>query len=262
MNLQLNDQIALITGSSKGIGFGIAKEFLAEGAVTILTGRNVNDLNDASTTLSKKYKDELIRDVNGDLNDNEVLKTLFDTISNEFGRLDHLVCNIGSGKPVSPLQENDTEFLRMLNINLINSVKVVNKVLPLIENSTLDVNNNSSITFISSICGMETLGCPIAYASAKSALISYAKNLSFSLGKKGIRVNVVSPGNIMFPGSTWEKKMSEDPDKVNLMLNSEVPLGCLGEVEDVANLIVFLASKRAKFVNGANFVVDGGQTRA
>ena len=66
----------------------------------------------------------------------------------------------------------------------------------------------------------------------------------------------------MFPGSTWEKKMSEDPDKVNLMLNSEVPLGCLGEVEDVANLIVFLASKRAKFVNGANFVVDGGQTRA
>ena len=165
-------------------------------------------------------------------------------------------------RTVPPLQEDDAEFLRMLNINLINSVKVVNKVLPLIENSTLDGNNNSSITFISSICGMETLGCPIAYSSAKSALISYAKNLSLYLGKKGIRINIVSPGNIMFPGSTWEQKISEDPDKVNSMLNNEVPLGCLGDVEDVASLVVFLASRRAKFVNGANFVVDGGQSRS
>jgi len=261
VDLQLNNQIALITGSSKGIGFGIAKEFIAEGAVTVLTGRNTNDLNAAIATLSKNYEDDLLNQVNGDLNDDKVLKKLFDKISNDYGRLDHLVCNIGSGKSVPPLQEDEAEFIRMLNINLLNSVKVITKLLPLIKNSILDGINSTSITFISSICGIETLGCPTAYASSKSALISYAKNLSFSLGKKGIRVNVVSPGNIMFSGSTWEKKLSENPNKVNLMLKNEVPLECFGEVDDIASMVVFLASNRAKFINGANFVVDGGQTR-
>ena len=80
----------------------------------------------------------------------------------------------------------------------------------------------------------------------------------FPAGEEGIRVNVVSPGNIMFPGSTWEKKIEEDPRKVDEMLKNEVPLQCFGNIEDVA-CVVFLASKRAKFVNGANWIVDGGK---
>ena len=71
-------------------------------------------------------------------------------------------------------------------------------------------NSYPGITFIGSICGVETLGCPVAYASAKSALISYAKNISRPMGRQGIRVNIVTPGNILFTGSTWEKKISED----------------------------------------------------
>jgi len=102
----------------------------------------------------------------------------------------------------------------------------------------------------------------VAYSSAKSALVSYAKNISFPLGRKGIRVNVVSPGNIMFKGSTWEKKLEEDREKVDEMLKNDVPLQCFGNIDDIANTIVFLASRCSKFVNGANWIIDGGQTRS
>jgi 3-oxoacyl-[acyl-carrier protein] reductase len=102
----------------------------------------------------------------------------------------------------------------------------------------------------------------VAYASAKSALIAYAKNIARPLGEFGIRVNVVSPGNIIFPGSTWEDKLAKSPEDIKAMLQREVPLQRLGTIEEVANVVVFLASQQAAFVTGANWVVDGGQTRS
>lgn len=262
MNLELNNQSVLITGSERGIGRGIADGFLKEKALTILSGRNETVLNDTSEEFSNLYGKEKVLKFLGDLQDVETLDTLHDFIMDKVGSLNHLVCNIGSGESIPLLNEDVSEFQRMLDINLLNAVGVVNKLYPLLEKSASKDGFFPSITFVGSICGIETLGCPVAYASAKSALVSYAKNISFPLGRKGIRVNVVSPGNIMFPGSTWEKKISEDPDKVDAMLKNEVPLQCFGDVKDVANAIVFLASKRAKFINGANFVIDGGQTRS
>jgi len=108
---------------------------------------------------------------------------------------------------------------------------------------------------------MEGRGCPVTYASAKAALEAYVKNISRKLGRKGIRVNLVSPGNILFSGSTWEEKYLENKESIESMLDREVPLNRFGTVGEVGNAVAFLASRQAGFVNGANWVVDGGQTR-
>jgi len=262
MKLELNNQTVLITGSASGIGRGIAEGFLKENALTILSDLNDNILDKTAEEFSNLYSKDNVMKYFGDLNKPETLENLYQFIIEKFAGLNHLVCNIGSGKSVPPLDEDVLEFQRMLDINLLNAVGVVNQLFPLLEKSVSQDGCFPSITFVGSICGVETLGCPVAYSSAKSALASYAKNISFPMGRKGVRVNVVSPGNIMFPGSTWEKKIEEDPKKVETMLKKEVPLQCFGSIEDVANMIVFLSSKNAKFVNGANLIVDGGQTRS
>ncbi len=262
MNMGLNNQSVLITGSGSGIGRGIAEGFFKEKARVILTSRDETALEKTASEFSNLYGKDKVLYFFGDLQLPDTLQSLNNFITDEAGGLEHLVCNIGSGKSVPPLDEDVSEFQRMLDINLLNAVGVVNQLLPLLEKSVSNDSYYPSITFVGSICGVETLGCPVAYASAKSALVSYAKNISFPLGKKNIRVNVVSPGNIMFPGSTWYKKIAEDPEKVGTMLQNEVPLQCFGDIEDVANAVVFLASKQAKFVSGANWVIDGGQTRS
>ena len=262
MNMELINQSVLITGSGSGIGRGIAEGFLKEKALAILSDLNETFLNNTAEEFSNLHDKDKVLKFFGDLKKSDTLETLYQFIIENAGGLNHLVCNIGSGQSVPPLEEDVTEFQRVLDINLLNAVGVVNQLLPLLEKSVSKDGGYPSITFVGSICGVETLGCPVAYASAKSALVSYAKNISFPLGMKGIRVNVVSPGNILFPGSTWQKKIEEDPEKIAEMLKNEVPLQCFGNIEDIANTIVFLASKRAKFVNGANWVVDGGQTRS
>jgi 3-oxoacyl-[acyl-carrier protein] reductase len=119
-----------------------------------------------------------------------------------------------------------------------------------------------NVICISSICGLEALGCPVPYAAAKAALESFVRNSARPLGKRGVRINSVAPGNILFPGSTWERKLAADEAGVNAMLQREVALCSLGRPEDVAQLVAYLASPVAAFITGATYVVDGGQTRS
>ena len=260
MDLNLQNRVVLITGSSRGIGKGIAEVFLREGARVVLTGRSETGLDETVYGFSKQFGEKQTFRFPGDLNQKPVLENLKAFIQQEVNALDHLVCNIGSGRSVPPLEEDRSEFQRMLDINLLGAVETVRMMLPFLEASACRAQSSVSIAFVGSICGVEALGCPVAYASAKSALEAYAKNIARPLGRKGIRVNVISPGNIIFSGSVWENKLKNDEAAVRAMLEQNVPIARLGTPEDIGNVVAFLASTRAGFVTGVNWVVDGGQT--
>lgn len=261
MNLHLEDQVVLITGSTRGIGKGVAEAFLQEGARVVLTGLDSARLQATEASFREKYGVDKVLGFVGDLQQEDQVEALAEWLEGKVGELDHLICNIGTGRSVPPLQEDEAEWKRILDINLLTAAGCVRRLLPLLERGAARSPAARSIILISSICGVEALGCPLAYAAAKSALIAYGKNLARPLGTRGIRVNVVSPGNVLFPGSTWEDKLARDRQAVEAMLQREVPLGRLGTAAEVANVVVFVASSRAAFVTGANLVVDGGQTR-
>jgi NAD(P)-dependent dehydrogenase (short-subunit alcohol dehydrogenase family) len=119
------------------------------------------------------------------------------------------------------------------------------------------------VVCISSICGLEVIpGAPVTYSAAKAALNAYVRGISRPLGKLGVRINAIAPGNILFDGSVWSRKLAEDSQAVQDMLSKDVALGSLGTPADVASLVAYLASPRCGFATGGVWTLDGGQLRA
>lgn len=250
MDLELAGKVALVTGSSAGIGLGIAHILAAEGATVVLNGRDAGRLERAQAALPDASA------FVADVRDPAECRRLVSEVLQRHGRLDVLVCNVGSGASVPPGQETPEEWRRVLDVNLHASTQMVWAA----TDALAAVAGNA--VCISSICGLEALGCPVPYAAAKAALESYVRNAARPLGKRGVRINSVAPGNILFPGSTWERKLVDDAAGVNAMLQREVALQSLGRLEDVARLVAYLASPVASFITGATYVVDGGQIRS
>jgi 3-oxoacyl-[acyl-carrier protein] reductase len=178
------------------------------------------------------------------------------SVERDLCRLDVLVCNVGSGASMPPGSETQAEWHRVLALNLLSATNAVSACAPLLR------RNSGSIVCISSICGLEALGCPLPYGAAKAALNSYVRGAARWLGADGIRINAIAPGNIVFPGSVWERKLREDEAGVKAMLDRDVALRRLGNPEEVADLTAFLASPRSSFTTGAVYVLDGGQVRS
>jgi NAD(P)-dependent dehydrogenase (short-subunit alcohol dehydrogenase family) len=123
--------------------------------------------------------------------------------------------------------------------------------------------SRGSIVSISSICGLEVVpNAPITYSVAKAALNAYVRGISRPLGKRGIRINAIAPGNIFFEGSVWEKRITEDGGAVANMLNQDVALGKLGSPRDIANLTAYLLSDVSSFATGGIWTLDGGQVHS
>lgn len=251
MQLGLSGKTALVTGSSKGIGRAIADALCAEGCRVAINGRNADDLAAAAAEITGAIA------VGGDVARPEEARRVVAEAIKALGHLDILVCNVGCGRSVPPGEETPEEWQRVFALNLwstTNTVETAREALAV---------RKGAIVCISSICGLEVVpGAPVTYSAAKAALHAYVRGVARPLGTQGVRINAVAPGNILFDGSTWSRKLTESKETVQTMLKQDVALGCLGTPHDVANLVVYLASPRAGFATGGIWTLDGGQVRS
>jgi 3-oxoacyl-[acyl-carrier protein] reductase len=253
MRLDLDKTRVLVTGASRGIGLAIAEAFVAEGAAVAIVARGKEDLAAAKKLLKGGRTVSIAADMT--VHD-EVVRAVAEAEA-ALGPLEVIVANLGSGASLPGLAVPRAEWERVMALNFFGASSLAS-----VTAERLAERGRGSLVFVSSIAGLEALGAPAPYAAAKAALQSLVKSYSRLLGGKGIRVNAVAPGNILFPGGTWDRKLQEDPDSVDAMLRRDVPLGRLGKPHEIAAVVAFLASPRASYITGATIVVDGGQTRA
>ena len=249
MDLELKGKVALVTGSSRGIGLTIAQTLRDEGCTVLINGRDANRLAGVAQSMGFESMTSDVSSENG-------AKALVDFVMARYGVLDILVCNVGSGNSRPAGQEDWKEWERMIGLNLSPAVNTVHAA-----RSALTASRGVALC-ISSICGSAALGAPLAYSAAKAALNSYVRSMSRVLSLQGVRMNALAPGNVLFEGSSWESRLRDQPQVVHEMLIREVPQQRLGTAQEIANVAAFLCSPKSSFVSGEVVVADGGQLRS
>jgi 3-oxoacyl-[acyl-carrier protein] reductase len=257
MDLNLTDQVAFVAGSSRGIGKAIAEKFLLEGCRTVITGRSEGDLQTAQAELTQRFGTSRLMALQGDLTDLGAIRHILMQVESQWGNIDCAVANIGTGRGQTGWDISDTQWTELFRMNLWSSIRLISEIL-----TAMVRRQRGSVVFISSITGLESTAAPLPYSAAKAALLSYAKNVARQVGPYHVRVNSVAPGNILFPGGSWDRRKTENPEKVASYIAAEVPLGRFGNPEEIADCVVFLSSDRANFITGSCIVADGGQTRS
>jgi NAD(P)-dependent dehydrogenase (short-subunit alcohol dehydrogenase family) len=248
MLLNLAGKTALVTGSSRGIGFAIARTLHAEGCRVALNSRHLDSLTDLSLQLTGSIA------VAGDVTSSSEAKRIVRDVITCFGGLDILVCSVGGGDSVMPGFEYYEEWQRVFSLNLWSATNVIEAAMEDL------VESKGVILCISSICGLAVIpNAPLTYSSAKAALNTYIKGASKTFGKRGVRINAIAPGNILFQGSAWEKKINNNPIETSSFIQKHVALNKFGSPEDVSNLAAFLVSDKANFATGGIWTLDGGQ---
>lgn len=253
MELNLKNKIVLITGSSRGIGLEIAKKFLEEKSIIIITSRSEKELKTKTLMLQKKYKTKNVHYYTCDFTNEVDIINLKKKLKKKFSKIDVLITNVGSGTSVTDAIPSKTIWKNIWSINFESTLLSIRNLLDL-------VKPKGSYLAISSIVSISALGAPTDYSVAKTALNSLIKNVSSKVAQP--RMNIVSPGNIYFKNGSWEKKYQLNPKKTKKYIKDNVPLNRFGKPTEIANLVVFLSSEKASFIHGSNFVIDGGQTKS
>jgi 3-oxoacyl-[acyl-carrier protein] reductase len=253
MDMGLKNKRVLVTGSTRGIGLEITRHFLQEGAKVAIASRDKEQLIKVENELVSQFGKENILAQVCDFTKEEDVNNLAAYIEKQWSVIDIVVANVGDGRSVPDAIPEKDQWKDVWNINFETSLITARTFLPMLESSS------GALLFISSITALEAFGAPVDYSTAKSAVVAFSKNLARRVADR-VRVNVVAPGNVNFEGSSWDQKKKQDPEKVDQIIKSTVPMNRFGTPTEIADAVIFLCSDRASFITGTVLVVDGGQT--
>jgi NAD(P)-dependent dehydrogenase (short-subunit alcohol dehydrogenase family) len=244
---RLDGRIAVITGGNSGIGLATAKRFVDEGAYVFIVGRRQSELETALNKIGRN-----VTGVQGDVSNLDDLDRLYDMVKQQKGRIDVLFANAGimESAPLGSITES--QFDKIFNVNVRGLVFTVQKALALFQ-------DGGSIILAASVGGSKGTPALSLYNASKAAIRSFARSWTVDLKHRKIRVNAISPGPIDTPGLSSLFENGQGGEQVRKTFLSTIPMGRLGNPDDVAKAVLFLASNDSSFVTGIELFVDGGR---
>ncbi len=248
----LTGKVAIVTGSSRGIGKASAEALADAGAKVVISSRKQDACDEVAAEINAKHGAGTAVAVAASISDKEALRHLVDETRRVFGRVDVLVCNAASNPYYGPLEGiADDQFRKILDNNILSNHWLIQMVAP-----EMRARREGSIVIISSIGGLR--GSPVigAYNVSKAADLQLARNYAVEFGPDNVRVNCIAPGLIK---TDFARALWEDPERAKAT-NATTPLRRIGEPEEIAGAVVYLASRASAFMTGQAMVIDGGVT--
>lgn len=250
MHQTFSRRAVLVAGASQGIGEGIASAFARAGARVIIGGRRAEKLAATARNLAESTGGQ-VTPLAGDYADaDDAARILRDT-----GIPDVLVICYGDTDTHPGFNTSDEVWDRLIANNLSGPARLAR-----LAAVGMKERGSGVILFVGSVCGHEVLGAPIGYNVGKTGLRAVVKTMAHELGPHGVRVNMISPGNVLFEGGRWARKRTENPLEIDKLIKKTVPLGRFGTPDDIAQAAIFLCSDASSFITGSDLIVDGGQT--
>ena len=245
----MTGNVAIITGSSRGIGQAIAEEMADHGAKIVITSRNIGPCEDVAAIINAKHPGAAIA-IASSLSSKESLQAMVNAGRAAVGKVDVLVCNAASNPPYGPMATiTDEQFRKTLDHNIVAQHWLISMVAP-----EMLARKSGSIIIVSSIGGLRGTAILGAYAITKAADIQMTKNLAREFGPSNVRINSIAPGLVR---TNFAKALWENPDNLKASV-ANACLGRIGEPHEIAGAAVFLGSDASSFMTGQTIVLDGG----
>lgn len=254
MDLGVRDKAVLVSGASRGIGLAIARGFLEEGAHVAIAARGADALEAAAERLASDFPDRSVQALAADMRDPAEATSAVERTVDALGGVEIAVSSVGSGAGPPGWQLEPAAWRELMDVNFTSAVL-------LCQSAAAAMGSGGALALIGSIAGLTDVGAPLPYSVAKAALVRYTRDLAGRLAPEQIRVNMVAPGNVLFPGGSWDTKLSERREEIESLIDRTVPMKRFGTPEEIAAAVVFLCSERASFITGECLVADGGQLR-
>lgn len=254
MELGLRGKVVMVTGGSRGIGRAIALGFAGEGCRLSLCGRTQATLEEVAEAITPSGVELLT--ISADLTDPLGAERFVQATLDQYGQIDVLVNNVGGSRRGELEALSEQDWRDTYDLNFFSTLRMVRLAVPVMKRQ-----GGGRILNIASIWGREAGGA-MTYNASKAAVISLSKSLARELAPHNILVNSVAPGSTLFPGGSWDRRQRENPAQIAQFIKDELPLGRFGRPEEVAAVVVFLASKKASLMTGACVTVDGCQSRS